>query len=330
MANSGVIGRACQREAPRYRLTQAKRFMAGWGLRRLVPVEFDLQKYLRASRKVAIDDLDWERVHEHPLHAGEIRFLRYMMNIEAHTIVYHKELLSTRAIEDNDVAGFLACWNYEEYFHGAALEKFLRTYAGDAAATHSATERLSYGSGFGRFAKKLATPLVGLATPDFAATHMAWGATQELTTLHGYESLARQSRHPVLKELMSRIVRDERRHFAFYFNQAESRLLAEPRAQKFTRWAMDKLWRPVGVGAMPAVESDFTSWYLFRDAEGQAALQEVQSTIARLPGMEGWTTLTKAINAGIQATDRRDPGLTTSAYQFAPPAPRATAGLAAA
>lgn len=274
-----------------------------------VPVEFDLEKYLRASRKVQIDDLAWDQVREHPLYAGEVRFLRYMMNIEAHTIVYLKELLSTKAIEDAEVTGFLSCWAYEEYFHGAALEKFLRTYAGDEAARHGAGDRLSYTSPFARAAKRLFTPLVSAASPDFVATHMTWGAAQELTTLHGYESLARQSRHPVLKELMARIVRDERRHFAFYYNQAEKRLLAHPRAQKVTRWAMDKLWRPVGVGAMPPAESDFTAWYLFRDGPGQAAVHEVDRTLGQLPGMAGWQGLRQVINGAIVDTQRREPAV---------------------
>ena len=40
------------------------------------------------------------RVH---LKDGEVRFLQYMMNIEAHTIVYLKELLSTKVVEDAEV-----------------------------------------------------------------------------------------------------------------------------------------------------------------------------------------------------------------------------------
>lgn len=270
--------------------------------------DFDLDKYLRASRKVPIDDLAWDDVCSHPLSQGEVRFLRYMMNIEAHTIVYLKELLATKVIEDAEVTGFLACWNYEEYFHGAALEKFLRTYAGNEAARHGAAQRLSYGSGLGRGLKRLLAPVVSAATPDFAATHMAWGATQELTTLHAYEAVIRHSQHPVLKELMTRIIRDERRHFAFYYNQAERRLGESPAMQRVTRTAMNRLWHPVGVGTMPKAESDFTAWYLFRDTAGQDAIRAVDADIARLPGMQGWQGLTRQSNAAIGRA-AKDPAL---------------------
>jgi rubrerythrin len=279
---------------------------------------FDLEKYLRASKKVETEDLPWDQVREHPLSQGEVRFLRYMMNIEAHTTVYLKELLSTKVIEDAEVTGFLACWNYEEFFHGNLLERFLRTYAGEDAAKHGAKERLSYGSPWGRTVKRLLSPIATAATPDFAATHMTWGAMQELTTLHAYESVARQSRHPVLKEIMARIIRDERRHFAFYFNQAERRLTAEPRMQKVTRWAMDRLWRPVGVGTMPRVESDFTSWYLFRDDWGQNAVREVDANLAELPGMAGWTGLTQATARSIKDALQSEPGLAAWSAAVAP------------
>ncbi len=279
-----------------------------------MPYEFDLEKYLRASRKVPIDDLPWDTLRDHPLYQGEVRFLKYMMNIEAHTIVYHKELLSTKAIEDAEVTGFLACWNYEEFFHGQALEKFLTTYIGRENVRNEATYRLRQTSAFARGLKKVLSPLVTAATPDFAAVHMTWGATQELTTLHGYESLARQTRHPVLKELMARIVRDERRHFAFYYNQAEKRLAQTPRMQRITRLAMDKVWRPVGVGAMPMEESDFSMWYLFREDVGLAAIREVEQTMGQLPGMQGWNALGTATRKSIKDAAAREPGLDALAY----------------
>jgi rubrerythrin len=260
---------------------------------------FDLAKYLRNSKAIPVEDLPWDQVQEHPLTEAEVRFLQYMLNIEYHTIVYLKELLSTKAVEDAEVTAFLACWNYEEYFHGAALERFLTTYVGPGVVQSAPAYRLHQTSPFARGLKRMASPLVSAALPDFAAVHMTWGATQELTTLHGYESVARQTRHPVLRELMTRIVKDERRHFAFYYNQAEKRLAATPSMAKWTRRTMDRLWRPVGVGAMPASESDFSMWYLFRDAQGQADLRTVEATIGQLPGMAGWDRLSREAAASI-------------------------------
>lgn len=283
---------------------------------------FDLDRYLRNSKAVPVEDLAWDEVRAHPLSQGEARFLRYMMNIEAHTIIYLKELLSTKVIEDAEVTAFLSCWAYEEFFHGAALERFLKAYVGaDAEATRNdAAYRLGQSSRLGRGLKRLVSPIVSAAAPDFAAVHMTWGAAQECTTLHGYESLARQSSHPILKELMARIVKDERRHFAFYFNQAERRLAQTPSMQRITRLAMDRLWRPVGVGAMPQEESDFASWLLFRDAQGQAALAEVEATMAQLPGMEGWDALTRRTNAAIANVDGLGRAAADRAAAVRPPA----------
>ena len=41
------------------------------------------------------------------------------------TIVYERDLASTRAIDEPEVATFLACWLYEETMHGHALRRFL-------------------------------------------------------------------------------------------------------------------------------------------------------------------------------------------------------------
>lgn len=286
---------------------------------------FDLEKYLRNSKAVPVEDLAWDEVPDHPLTHGEVRFLQYMMNIEDHTIVYLKELLATKVIEDPEVTAFLSCWAYEEHFHGAALERFTKAYVGSDLRGRDASYRLRQSSALGRAVKRMASPIVSSALPDFAAVHMTWGAAQECTTLHAYEALARQSRHPILKELMSRIVKDERRHFAFYFNQAERRLAKTPSMRRIARLAMDRLWRPVGVGAMPASESDFAAWLLFRDAAGQADLQAVERTMAQLPGMEGWNGLTAQSNAAIARVDGLGPAEAAWVLSFRPPARRPAA-----
>src|SRR5215831_8083469 len=91
---------------------------------------FDIDAYLSRSGALDLTGIDWEDVPRHPVPAEVIRTLKYMQDIESHTIVYLRSLLATRAIDDPDVARFLACWVYEESFHGLALERFL------AAAGH--------------------------------------------------------------------------------------------------------------------------------------------------------------------------------------------------
>src|SRR5438132_6033239 len=91
---------------------------------------FDLEAYVARSRAVDLSAIPWDEIPRHPLSTETIRTLRYMQDIESHTIIYLRSLLATRAIDDPDVATFLACWVYEESFHGMALERFL------AAAGH--------------------------------------------------------------------------------------------------------------------------------------------------------------------------------------------------
>jgi hypothetical protein len=106
--------------------------------------------------------------------------------------------------------------------------------------------------------------------------------------------------NPPLIDILRAIIKQERRHFAFYRAQAKFRLERE-RGRKLTRWAMDHLWAPVGTGVRPQEETDFIVNHLFNDPDGLVALKEMDGTIARLPGLEGTTYLT---TAAVQAARR--------------------------
>ena len=185
----------------------------------------------------------WADVAKYPVSGETIRTLRYMQDIESHTIVYLRSLLATRAIDDPDVARFLACWVYEESFHGLALERFL------AAAGHRLGLRPTPRGheSPAQWLQARATALLSRAWPDFCAVHMAWGAINELTTLTGYRRLAALAGHPVLSELLERITRDESRHSFFYYRQAELRL-RRPAVARVARLLVDRFWAPVGSG----------------------------------------------------------------------------------
>jgi hypothetical protein len=218
-----------------------------------------------------------------------VRTLRYMQDIESHTIIYTRSLLATRAIDDPEVATFLACWLYEETFHGLALGRFL------AAAGHPVGERpRPRGSeSFPQWLEARMTALLSRAWPDFCAVHMTWGAINELTTLTAYRRLAAAADHPVLTDLLERIMLDESRHFFFYYRQAERRLQRSAVA-RVARLLVDRFWAPVGSGVQPGAELVFMARYLFGDDEGQAAARKVDDTIRRLPGfatvglLEAW------------------------------------------
>ncbi len=229
------------------------------------------------SRALDLEGIRWDAVRCTPLDARTVRTLRYMQDIESHTIVYVRQLLGTRAIDDPDVATFLACWFYEETFHGRALAQLL------AAAGHAPVERQRSQQPWASRLRERALRAVSHVWADFVAVHMAWGAINELTTLTGYQRLVELDPHPVLAELLARIMRDESRHFAFYYHQAERRL-AHPAARRIARALVDRFWAPVGSGVQPDPEVRFVAGYLFGDTGGRAAARRIDSTIRRLPG----------------------------------------------
>src|SRR4029453_7117770 len=181
---------------------------------------FDIESYVGRSRAVDMAAIAWADVSRYPVSPEMIRTLRYMQDVESPTIIYLRSLLAPRAVDDPDVATFLACWVYEETFHGLALARFL-----EAAGSPTGTRARPRGQE--TFAKRIeaAGPaMVSKAWADFCAVHMVWGAINELTTLTGYRRFAAVAGHPVLTDLLERIVLDESRHFFFYYRQAEIRL----------------------------------------------------------------------------------------------------------
>ncbi|MDP9341810.1 MAG: ferritin-like domain-containing protein [Actinomycetota bacterium] len=276
---------------------------------------FDLDRYLRASKKVDLEGVAWHRVKDHPLSVAEARCLAYMMDIETHTVIYLRDLLATSAAVDPEVTAFLSCWVYEELWHGEAFSRFLGEAGYRLAPDHEAVRgdapypsrraRVSWirrkltGKGY---ASHLASMAGSLLVKDFVALHMAWGAVNELITLSAYHRIVDRTEHPVLVDLLSRIIKDERRHFAFYRAQARLRLARSPRARRVTRWAMERVWAPVGTGVRPRKETDFVVVSLFGDESGLAAAREMDETIAELPGFAGAHILERALEEAVERT----------------------------
>lgn len=278
-----------------------------------VKLEFDLDRYLRASGRVDLSHINWDQAADFPLTAAEARCLAYMMDIESHTVVYLRDLLSTRAILEPDVTAFLSCWVYEELWHGEAFSRFLgeagfafapdREIVGAESAYPSKIGRNAWirqRLGGSRYLSHFATMLGSSLVDEFVAVHMTWGAVNELSTLTGYHALIEQTDHPVLIEILRAIIKDERRHFAFYRAQAALRLSRSPRARKVTRWAMEHLWAPVGTGVRPLEETDFVIVSLFGDAAGAASMHDMDATIRQLPGFEDAALMTKSRTAALQ------------------------------
>ena len=273
---------------------------------------FDLDRYLRGSKKVDLDGVAWDRVKDYPLSVAEARCLAYMMDIETHTVIYLRDLLATPAAVDPEVTAFLSCWVYEELWHGEAFSRFLGEAGhrlppdlepvSGSSPYPSRRARVSWirrkltGKGY---ASHVASMAGSLLVKDFVALHMTWGAVNELTTLNAYHRIIGTTEHPVLVDLLTRIIKDERRHFAFYRAQARLRLARGAQARRVTRWAMEHLWAPVGTGVRPQSETDFVVVTLFGDEEGLTSAREMDATLSELPGFAGTHILERALGEAV-------------------------------
>lgn len=257
---------------------------------------FDLQNYLATSRAVETSDLDWAEATAHPVSRDEIRCLTYMMDIESHTIMYLRDLLNSRAVADPDISAFLACWVYEESYHGRAFERFLNE-VGAPVATDRVTE-IRHSTSWRATLDLLSTFVLSRFSRHFTAAYLTWGAINELTTHSGYRQLSRKTENPLLAELCRRVMRDESRHFAFYYHEAGKRLV-EPGAQRFTSFLLRRFWGPVGSSVKSDADIAFISAFLFGGESGAEAVRHVEETIRRLPGLDWFDMLGKACERGI-------------------------------
>ncbi len=241
------------------------------------PPEF--QRFIAASRPLELAGIDWEAIPSYPLSDEVLKILTYMQDVESHTVVFPRTIFSQRAVDDEIVGTFLICWLYEEGMHGRALAKFL------ACAGRPVEPRANGRTTLMDHVDRTLTTLLAAIWRDFLALHMAWGAVHECTTIHAYQRLVQASDHPVLNELLKRIIADEARHFAFYMWQAGVRL-GRPAVQRRVRAIMDRFYAPVGTNHQPDELARWVSGYLFDGEEGRAAARRVDRTISKLPGFE--------------------------------------------
>ena len=239
------------------------------------PPEF--QRFIAGSRPLDLAGIDWDAVSSHPLEDDVLQILSYMQDVESHTVVFPRTIFSQRAVDDEVVGTFLICWLYEEGMHGRALAKFLD------CAGRTVRPRTKGRTTLMDHVDRTLTTLLAAVWKDFLALHMAWGAAHECTTIHAYQRLVHSNEHPVLNELLKRIISDEARHFSFYMWQAERRL-SKPATSRRVRALMDRLYAPVGTNHQPDGLARWVSGYLFDGDEGRAAAKRMDRTIGKLPG----------------------------------------------
>jgi hypothetical protein len=256
-------------------------------------VPFDLDTYKRVTGRLDDGDIDYAAFRDQPLSPALLGCVRYMHDVEFHTSCYLRNLLNTRAHHDPEVTSFLTMWGFEEHWHGEALAKVLAAHDEPAGARRVASMRQRLGW------RITSSPVLWFAfssaTKHFLAVHMTFGVINEWTTQAGYARLNVLAQHPVLSELLRRIMRQEGRHIDYYLTRARAELEAGPAAQRTTRVALRALWKPVGAGVMPEDDTRHLISTLFGTPEGRIAADRIDRRIDTLPGLHGLGLMDKAL-----------------------------------
>jgi hypothetical protein len=262
--------------------------------------DFDIDAFKSRSTPVTLDGIDLHDFVDHPLDPSTLRCLRYMHDVEYHTVLYLRDLLVTPAHRDPTVTTFLTLWNVEEMYHGDAIGAVLAAH-GERAGRDRVSETRQRLGPFDRIAP--AAHAIGsiIVGPAWTAVHMTWGAVNEWTAQAAYARLGQIADHPTLSALLARIMRQEGRHADFYARQAERRLRDDAKARWLTRTALRRWWAPVGSTLLPRREVSFLASHLFTGDEGRAMTQRIDRRLDQLPGLGGLELTTGAAQRLIAA-----------------------------
>ncbi len=268
-------------------------------------MSFSIERFVSLSKAVDTSDIDWDYVARVGVSDDEARVLRYMADTESHTIIYMRDLLAGHTARDPEIAAFMSCWVYEEFNHGRAIDRFLAGCgrAPSAGQYTKVAESASWVEGL----EAMFTLSLPHLTPHFAAVHMAWGAIDEMMAAMAYVQLSQYTRNKELAKLLLRMAKDERRHQAFYFHQAERRM-RHPLGQVLARLGLEQLWSPVGIGV--GGDSDdlaFIAWMLLDSQRGRDELRHNDRIMGRLPGMSGCSLSFRRVDGLMRSFQSRFP-----------------------
>ena len=133
-----------------------------------------IDSYTSRAGRLDLEGIDFADFRDQPLSPDALRSLRYMHDIEHHTVCYLRDLLLTPAHQDPEITSFLSCWVFEEMWHGEAIGHVLEVHGKDAGPSRIAALRHAR-----RRKEDLSTfSTIGsgaLSGRAFVALHMAWG-----------------------------------------------------------------------------------------------------------------------------------------------------------
>jgi hypothetical protein len=245
------------------------------------------RRILDTAAPLVVDDLDWASVGTIELDPSVIETLVYMRDVEGFT---DRDLVGLTAhrttLGDPVIRRFLAVWRSEEAVHAQVVGRYLAAYA--SARGIDVPPRQEPPPGVAPRRERVVARIGGPVGRLVATAHMAWGAANELLTLHGYRILANRCGDPVLTTLLQRISAQEARHYSFYLLQAEWRLADS----RLARWALprvlDGTWTPVGIGDGYKSHEEFArvATYLGSGDDGRSMIARMDRRFAALPGFQ--------------------------------------------
>ncbi len=254
----------------------------------------DIAQHIAVSQRVDIEDLDWQLAKQHGLTAKEIENLKFFADIESQTVYYFLEVAKLQVVRDPELLTFLTMWNYEEYFHSHAITRLMTECGVPMEDATERSTRIRAGARFKAKFEDLAQTLMAKVVPKrFVALWMFWGALQECLTTQAYEEVIRTTANPVLAELFRRIAKQERRHFAYYFNQARERLADSKANQRFCRFIVNKFYAPVGSGVKDDAQAAALVAGLFPGSRIFEVMTYIERRMSQLPGMDGLDACTR-------------------------------------
>jgi rubrerythrin len=248
----------------------------------------DILQHIEVSQRVEIDDLDWDLARKHGLSAKEVETLKFFADIESQTVYYFLEVAKLQVARDPELLTFLTMWNYEEYFHSHAITRIMTECGVKVEAATDRSTRVRAGARFKAKFEDFMQSLMAKVVPQrFVSLWMFWGALQECLTTQAYEEVIRSTQNPVLAEMFKRIAKQERRHFAYYFNQARDRLDGNKGNQRFCRYIARKFYAPVGGGVKTDGQAAALVAGLFPGERIYEVMSYIEKRMAQLPGMAG-------------------------------------------
>jgi rubrerythrin len=253
------------------------------------------EKQTRTLTPEFLKNIVWGDVKKYPLDKKFVPVLTYMRDVEVLTDMYYAELRRTPTGKDPIIGKFMERWSEEELTHAELLNRFLNE-SGIETADDWKQEVQRNVSTFYKANTYLLTMLTNLVGKKFTATHMTFGAIHEMSTAQGYRRLMSLAGNPVLTKILTGIMREESAHMKFYWSVARLELKQSPFARKVARFVVNKFWTPVGQGAKPKKQTDYTIGTLFGGTDGLEWIDKtITQRVRQLPGLESWSKLNETV-----------------------------------